>query len=141
MVCYKHEQRLLPILHRKTSTQHHIKKETTMRVGDIITKEQFLRLAPLGLQIASNVSDHSNVILGYCHKNYEAFTKYQEQGNTLPSRVVPGYCIMHEEEYQYSYRPIGVTRTHLRQYWSHIENGEFIIHRLPNIQLLKRKSI
>ena len=112
-----------------------------MRVGDVITKEQFLRLAPLGLQIASNVSDHSNVILGYCHKNYEAFTRYQEQGNTLPSRVVPGYCIMHEEEDQCSHRPIGVTRTHLRQYWSHIENGEFIIHRLPNIQLLKRKSI
>lgn len=112
-----------------------------MRVGDIITKEQFLRLAPLGLQIASNVPDHSNVILGYCHKNYEAFTKYQEQGNSLPSRVVPGYCIMQEWERQYSYRPEGVTRTHLRQYWSHIENGEFIIHRLPNIQLLKRKSI
>ena len=141
MVCYKHEQRLLPILYRNPSALTNTKKETTMRVGDIITKEQFLRLAPLGLQITSNASDHSNVILGYCHKNYEAFTKYQEQGNTLPSRVVPGYCIMHEEEHQYSYRPIGVTRTHLRQYWSHIENGEFIIHRLPNIQLLKRKSI
>lgn len=112
-----------------------------MRVGDIVTKEQFLRLAPLGLQITSNASDHSNVILGYCHKNYEAFTKYQEQGNTLPSRVIPGYCLLHEEERQYPYRPVGVTRTHLRQYWSHIENGEFIIHRLPNIQLLKRKSI
>ena len=112
-----------------------------MKLGDIITKDQFLKLAPLGLQITSNASDYLNVILGYCHKNYEAFTKYKEQGNTLPSRVVPGYCIMHEEEYQYSYRPIGVTRTHLRQYWSHIENGEFIIHRLPNIPFLKRKSI
>lgn len=109
-----------------------------MKLGDIVTKEQFLKLAPLGLQISPN---DSSVILGYCHKNCEAFTKYQEQGNTLPSRVVPGYCIMHEEEHQYSYRPIGVTRTHLRQCWSHIENGEFIIHRLPNIQLLKRKSI
>ena len=112
-----------------------------MKLGDIITKEQFLRLAPLGLQITSMAQGDSHIILGYCHKNYKAFTKYQEQGNTLPSRVVPGYCIVHEEEYQYSYRPIGVTRTHLRQYWSHIENGEFIIHRLPNIQLLKRKSI
>ena len=112
-----------------------------MRVGDIITKEQFLRLAPLGLQITPNASDHLNVILGYCHKNYEAFTKCQEQGNTLPDRVVPGYCLLHEEERQYPYRPIGVTRTHLRKYWSHIENGEFIIHRLPNIQLLKRKTI
>ena len=141
MVCYKHEQRLLSILHRNPSALTNTKKETTMRVGDIITKEQFLRLAPLGLQIASNVSDHSNVILGYCHKNYKAFTKYQEQGNTLPSRVVPGYCLIHEEEDQCSHRPEGVTRTHLRDYWSHIENGEFIIHRLPNIQLLKRKSI
>ena len=109
-----------------------------MRVGDVVTKEQFLRLAPLGLQIRPN---DSIAILGYCHKNYEAFTKYQEQGNTLPSRVVPGYCLLHEEERQYPYRPVGVTRTHLRQYWSHIENGEFIIHRLPNIQLLKRKTI
>ena len=141
MVCYKYKQRLLSILHRKTSTQHHTKKETTMRVGDIVTKEQFLRLAPLGLQITSNTSDHSNVILGYCHKNYEAFTKYQEQGNTLPSRVVPGYCLLHEEEFQYPYRPVGVTRTHLRQYWVHIENGECVIHQLPNIQLLKRKTI
>ena len=112
-----------------------------MKLGDIVTKEQFLKLAPLGLQITSNASYYSDVILGYCHKNYEAFTKYQEQGNTLPSRVVPGYCVIHEWERQYSYRPEGVTRTHLRQYWSHIENGEFIIHRLPNIQLLKRKSI
>ena len=109
-----------------------------MRVGDIITKEQFLKLAPLGLQIRPN---DSSVILGYCHKNYEAFTKYQEQGNSLPSRVVPGYCLIHEEERQYPYRPVGVTRTHLRQYWEHIENGECVIHQLPNIQLLKRKTI
>ena len=109
-----------------------------MKLGDIITKEQFLKLAPLGLQIRPN---DSSVILGYCHKNYEAFTKYQEQGNTLPSRVVPGYYLLHEGERQYSYRPEGVTRTHLRNYWSHIERGEFIIHRLPNIQLLKRKLI
>ena len=67
-----------------------------MRVGDIITKEQFLRLAPLGLQITSMATGDSHNILGYCHKNCEAFTKYQEQGNTLPSRVVPGYCIVHE---------------------------------------------
>ena len=110
-----------------------------MRVGDVVTKEQFLKLAPLGLQITP-IESHSQIILGYCHKNYEAFTRYQEQGNSLPTRVVPGYCII-EEEFQFTYRPIGVTRTHLRQYWSHIENGEFIIHRLPNIQLLKRKSI
>ena len=107
-----------------------------MRVGDVVTKEQFLKLAPLGLQIR-----HSEAILGYCHKNYEAFTRYQEQVNSLPSRVVPGYCLIHEEERQYPYRPVGVTRTHLRQYWEHIENGECVIHQLPNIKLLKRKSI
>ena len=112
-----------------------------MKIGDIVTKEQFLKLAPLGLQITPTNQDYSDVILGYCHKNYEAFTKYQEQGNTLPSRVVPGYCLIHEEERQYSYRPVGVTRTHLRQYWEHIENGECVIHQLPNIQLLKRKTI
>ena len=112
-----------------------------MRVGDVVTKEQFLKLAPLGLQITFNSTENSDVILGYCHKNYEAFTRYQEQGNLLPSRVVPGYCLLHEEEYQYSYRPIGVTRTHLRQYWSYIEHGNFIVCKLPNIQLLKRKSI
>ena len=106
-----------------------------MRVGDVVTKEQFLKLAPLGLQIR-----HSEAILGYCHKNYEAFTRYQEQGNSLPTRVVPGYCII-EEEFQFPYRPIGVTRTHIRQYWSIIENGECVIHQLPNIQLLKRKTI
>ena len=112
-----------------------------MRVGDIVTKEQFLRLAPLGLQITFNGPENSDVILGYCHKNYEAFTRYQEQGNLLPSRVIPGYCLLNEEEYQYSYRPIGVTRTHLRNYWTQIENGECVIHQLPNIQLLKRKTI
>ena len=106
-----------------------------MRVGDVVTKEQFLKLAPLGLQIR-----HSEAILGYCHKNYEAFTRYQEQVNSLPTRVVPGYCII-EEEFQYSYRPVGVTRTHIRNYWTQIENGECVIHQLPNIQLLKRKTI
>ena len=87
-----------------------------MRVGDVVTKEQFLRLAPLGLQIAP-IESHSQIILGYCHKNYEAFTRYKEQGNSLPNRVVPGYCLLHEEEFQFPYRPIGVTRIHLRQYW------------------------
>ena len=111
-----------------------------MRVGDVVTKEQFLRLAPLGLQITP-IESHSQIILGYCHKNYEAFTRYQEQGNSLPNRVVPGYCLLHEKEFQFPYRPIGVTRTHIRQYWSTIENGEYVIHQLPNIQLLKRKTI
>ena len=111
-----------------------------MRVGDVVTKEQFLKLAPLGLQATTTDPDNSKVILGYCHKNYEAFTRYQEQGNSLPTRVVPGYCII-EEEFQFPYRPIGVTRTHIRQYWSIIENGECVIHQLPNIQLLKRKTI
>lgn len=112
-----------------------------MRVGDIVTKEQFLKLAPLGLQITPTNPDYSDVILGYCHKNYEAFTRYQEQGNSLPTRVVPGYCLLHDEEYQYSYRPVGVTRTHIRRYWAHIENGECVVYQLPNIQLLKRKTI
>ena len=37
-----------------------------MKIGDIITKEQFLKLAPLGLTALS--ASPTNTLIGYCPK-------------------------------------------------------------------------
>lgn len=54
-----------------------------MKIGDIITKEQFLKLAPLGLTALS--SSPTNTLIGYCPK---AAAKCVEIGEE-PFKAVP----------------------------------------------------
>ena len=59
-----------------------------MKLGDIITKEEFLRLAPLGLE-----AFYDGTTYGYCRANAEAFKKWSEGHGELPSELIPGYII------------------------------------------------
>ena len=98
-----------------------------MKIGDIITKEQFLKLAPLGLTALS--SSPTNTLIGYCPKRATTYTATGEG----PLQAVPGYVLLDKDTKE--------AGSHIRGYWHYIDQGAFKIHTLPNIPLLKRRSL
>ena len=97
-----------------------------MKIGDVITKEQFLKFAPLGLTALS--SSPTNTLIGYCPK---AAAKCLEIGEE--SLEIPGYVILDEDSKE--------AGSHIKGYWNHVNQGMFKIHTLPNMPLLKRRSL
>ena len=97
-----------------------------MKIGDIITKEQFLKFAPLGLTALS--SSPTNTLIGYCRK--AAATCSATLEGTLE---VPGYVILDKDTKE--------AGSHIRGYWNYVNQGMFKIHTLPNMPLLKRRSL
>ena len=97
-----------------------------MKIGDIITKEQFLKFAPLGLTALG--SSPTNMLIGYCPK---AAAKCLEIGEE--SLEIPGYVILDEDSKE--------AGSHIKGYWNHVNQGMFKIHTLPNMPLLKRRSL
>ena len=98
-----------------------------MKIGDIITKEQFLKLAPLGLTALS--SSPTNTLIGYCPKAAATCPEIGEE----PLKAVPGYVLLDKNTKE--------TGQHIRGYWHYIDQGAFKIHTLPNMPLLKRRSL
>ena len=98
-----------------------------MKIGDIITKEQFLKFAPLGLTALS--SSPTNTLIGYCSKVAATYTATTEG----PLEAIPGYVILDKDTKEAGY--------HIRGYWNHVNQGAFKIHTLPNMPLLKRRSL
>ena len=98
-----------------------------MKIGDIITKEQFLKLAPLGLTALS--ASPTNTLIVYCPK---AADKCPEIGEE-PLKPIPGYVLLNENTKE--------ARDHIRGYWNLINQGWFKVHTLPYIPLLKRRSL
>ena len=97
-----------------------------MKIGDIITKEQFLKFAPLGL---TALSSSPTTLIGYCPKAAATYTATVE--GLL--EAIPGYVILDK-----------VTKeagSHIKGYWNHVNQGMFKIHTLPNMPLLKRRSL
>ena len=106
-----------------------------MKLGAIITKEEFLRLAPLGLE-----AFYDGATFGYCRANAEAFKKWTEEYGELPSELIPGYIIKSAPGDVYDDFPDGVTHMHLRGSWDYFDNNDCIITKLPT-KLLKQKQI
>ena len=98
-----------------------------MKIGDIITKEQFLKLAPLGLTALS--SSPTNTLIGYCPKAAVKSTEIGEE----PFKAIPGYVILDKDTKEAAF--------HIKGYWTYISQGAFRIHTLPNMPLLKRRSL
>ena len=98
-----------------------------MKIGDIIIKEQFLKFAPLGLTALS--SSPTNTLIGYCPKAAATCTEIGEG----PLQAIPGYVLLDKDTKE--------AESHIRGYWNHINQGAFKIHTLPNVPLLKRKSL
>ena len=106
-----------------------------MKLGAIITKEEFLRLAPLGLEAFYDETTYS-----YCRANAEAFKKWAEEHGELPSDLIPGYIIKSQPRDECDDFPDGVTHMHLRGSWSYFTNNGCIVTKLPT-KLLKQKQI
>ena len=106
-----------------------------MKLGSTITKEEFLRLAPLGLEAFYDGTTYS-----YCRANAEAFKKWTEEHGELPSELIPGYIIKSQPRYECGNFPDGVTHVHLRGSWTYFDNNDCIITKLP-AKLLKQKQI
>ena len=98
-----------------------------MKIGDIITKEQFLKFAPLGLTASS--ASPTNTLIGYCPKAAARYTTSVEG----PLEAIPGYVLLNENTKE--------ARDHIRGYWNLVNQGGFKIHTLPYIPLLKRRSL
>ena len=98
-----------------------------MKIGDIITKEQFLKLAPLGLTALS--SSPTNTLIGYCPKEAAKCVEIGEE----PLKAIPGYVLLDKDTKE--------AGTHIRCYWNYISQGAFRVHTLPNMPLLKRRSL
>ena len=98
-----------------------------MKIGDIITKEQFLKFAPLGLTALS--SSPTNTLIGYCPKAPATCTEIGEG----PLQAVPGYVLLDKNTKE--------AVSYIRGYWNYIRQGAFRIHTLPNMPLLKRRSL
>ena len=94
-----------------------------MKIGDIITKEQFLKFAPLGL---TALSSSTTALIGYCPKAAATYTGTVEG-------PIPGYVILDNNTKE--------AVAHIKGYWAHVNQGCFKIHTLPNIPLLKRRSL
>ena len=106
-----------------------------MKLGDIITKEEFLRLAPLGLEAFYDGGTYS-----YCRANAEAFKKWTEEHGELPSELIPGYIIKSYPRDECDNFPDGVTHMHLRGSWDYFNSNDCIVAKLP-AKLLKQKQI
>ena len=106
-----------------------------MKLGDTITKEEFLRLAPLGLEAFYDGGTYS-----YCRANAEAFKKWAEEHGELPSDLIPGYIIKSCPRDECDKFPDGVTHMHLRDSWYNFGNNDGIVAKLP-AKLLKQKQI
>ncbi len=103
-----------------------------MKLGAIITKEEFLLLAPLGLEAFYDGGTYS-----YCRANAEALKKWAEEHGEPPLGVIPGYIIKSQPS---DYLLNGVTHVHLRSSWAYFDNNDCIITKLP-AKLLKQKQI
>ena len=106
-----------------------------MKLGAIITKEEFLRLAPLGLEAFYDGGTYS-----YCRTNAEAFKKWTEEHGELPLGLIPGYIIKSQPRDEYDDFPDGVTHMHLRGSWDYFDNNDCVVTKLP-AKLLKQKQI
>ncbi len=98
-----------------------------MKIGDIITKEQFLKFAPLGLTALS--TSPTSTLIGYCPKKAATYITSVEG----PLEAIPGYVILDKDTKK--------AGSHIRGYWNYIAQGAFKIHTLPNVPLLKRRSL
>ena len=98
-----------------------------MKIGDMVTKEQFLKFAPLGLTALS--SSPTNTLIGYCPKAAATYTTSVEG----PLEAIPGYVLLNENTKE--------ARDHIRGYWNLVNQGGFKIRTLPYIPLLKRRSL
>lgn len=103
------------------------------RIGDLVTKEQFIKYAPYGMELKH---DSEEVILRYDMKAYEYFCNSDDIEDW--EAVVPGfmYCGFRSEPMDGVWR---VLKDDIEEYY--INGNQYRIHKLPILKLLKRKQL
>ena len=102
------------------------------KIGDLVTKEQFIKYAPYGMEL----KDEDEVILRYDMKSYEDFCNSDNIEDC--ENIVPGfmYCGFRSEPMD------GVWISLKDNIEEYSNNGNlYRIHKLPILKLLKRKPL
>lgn len=104
------------------------------KIGDLVTKEEFIKYAPYGMELKQEGAD---AILRYDMKSYEDFW-YEDIEDDWPESI-PGfmYC-------GYRPEPMGriwiVLKDNIEEY-DGTNRYLYRIHKLPILKLLKRKPL
>ena len=100
------------------------------KIGDLVTKEQFIKYAPYGMELKH---DSEEVILRYDMKAYEDFSEYNWV-DAIPGFIYCGYARPEPMD--------GVWLSFRDNIEEYSTNGNlYRIHKLPILKLLKRKQL
>ena len=104
-----------------------------LKIGDLVTKEQFIKYAPYGMELKH---DSEEVILRYDMKSYEDFCNSNDIEDW--EDVIPGfmYCGFRSEPMDGVWRAL---KDDIEKYI--INRNQYRIHKLPILKILKRKPI
>ena len=104
------------------------------KIGDLVTKEQFIKYAPYGMELKH---DSEEVILRYDMKAYEDFWNFadiEDWEDAIPGFMYCGYARPKPMD--------GVWRVFEDNIEEYGTNGYlYRIHKLPILKLLKRKHL
>ena len=104
------------------------------KIGDLVTKEQFIKYAPYGMELKH---DSEEVILRYDMKAYEDSSEYiGDWVDAIPGFMYCGCGYVRPEPMDGVW---GVLEDNIEEYGT---NGYlYRIHKLPILKLLKRKQL
>ena len=103
------------------------------KIGDLVTKEQFIKYAPYGMELKQ---DSEEVILRYDMKSYEDFCNSDDIEDW--EAAIPGfmYCGFRSEPMAGVWT---VFKDNIEEYGTN--GNQYRIHKLPILKLLKRKQL
>ena len=103
------------------------------KIGDLVTKEQFIKYAPYGMELKQ---DSEEVILRYDMKSYDDFCNSDDIEDW--EDAIPGfmYCGFRSEPMDGVWRAL---KDNIEEYGTN--RYLYRIHKLPILKLLKRKHL
>ena len=104
------------------------------KIGDLVTKEQFIKYAPYGMELKQ---DSEEVILRYDMKAYEDFCNsddIEDWVDAIPGFMYCGYAQPEPVDGVWS-----VFEDNIEEYRNN--GNQYRIHKLPILKLLKRKQL
>ena len=104
------------------------------KIGDLVTKEQFIKYAPYGMELKH---DSAEVILRYDMKAYEDFSEYiGDWVDAIPGFMYCGCGYVRPEPMDGVW---SVFEDNIEEYRNN--GNQYRIHKLPILKLLKRKQL
>ena len=104
------------------------------KIGDLVTKEQFIKYAPYGMELKH---EDDEVILRYDMKAYEDFCNYEDIEEWID--VIPGFMYCGFSGLDPMDGVWGVLKDDIEEYRNN--GNQYRIHKLPILKLLKRRQL